>query len=212
MVKITDALKAKSDQINALDLVGGDLLGTIIRVEYFHERDQKVDVYLDNNPLPWRPSKGMLRVMSYYWTDEIDCWVGKRVNLYFEKTVLWAGKPDGGIRIKGLSDIPASEEVRVKEARNKSVVYRIEKLQNVPISEKKKVTLKDEIAEKAEIYAKWCKDVQSVDKLNEAVARWNDWLTMAQKEYPEMHDIVQSSISDARTRLNDNNEQELIEC
>jgi hypothetical protein len=128
MVRITEALKAKSDQINAADLSGCELFGTIIRAEYHHGREQSVEVFFDSNPLPWRPSKGMCRVMSDYWTDELDCWIGKDVRLYKDKRVRWAGKEDGGIRINGLSDIPLTEEVRVKEGRNFWLVYKIAKL------------------------------------------------------------------------------------
>jgi len=128
MVKISDALKAKSDQLNALDLVGSPLTIVIERVDYHHGKEQPVEIFYHGSKLPWRAAKCMLRLLSSYWSDETENWVGKTVELYFEQNVMWAGKADGGIRVSGLSDIEKTEQVRVKEGRNKHNIYNIKKL------------------------------------------------------------------------------------
>lgn len=130
MVKISDALKAKSDQLNALDLIGGAIVISIVSVKYNHGGEQPVEIFYKESNLPWKPAKSVLRTISSYWTDETDDWINKNVEIYFEPTVLWAGKADGGVRISGLSDIPAAEDIRVKEGRNRSIIYKIKKLPN----------------------------------------------------------------------------------
>lgn len=108
MSDVTQALQAKSDQLNAVDIMGGDLVIRIREVKVQQTQDQPVWVYFDgDNDRPWKPSKGMLRILAGAWGTESAQWVGKHAQLYFEPSVTWAGKEVGGIRIRALSDIDA---------------------------------------------------------------------------------------------------------
>lgn len=101
------ALEAKSDQLNAVDIMGAEPVIRIRDVKVA-KGDQPVSVYFDgDNNRPWKPSKGMLRILAGAWGRESKQWAGRYVQLYFEPTVMYAGKEVGGIRIKALSDIDA---------------------------------------------------------------------------------------------------------
>jgi len=106
MTDVGFALEAKSDQLNAVDIVGTE---PVIRVRNVDVRksDQPVSIYFDgDNGRPWKPSKGMLRILAGAWGRDSSEWVGKHVRLYFEPSVKYAGEEVGGIRVKALSDIP----------------------------------------------------------------------------------------------------------
>ena len=130
MVRISESLKAKSDQLNALDLIGGAIIISIVSVIYKHGEEQPVEIFYKESKLPWKPAKSVRRTISSYWSDETDNWINKNIEIYFEPTVIWAGKADGGVRISGMSDIPATEEVRVKEGRGRTILYKIKKIPN----------------------------------------------------------------------------------
>lgn len=105
MTDVSFALEAKSDQLNSVDIMGAE---PVIRIREVKVRqgDQPVSVYFDgDNNRPWKPSKGMLRVLAGAWGRDSSAWVGKYAQLYFEHTVKYAGKEVGGIRIRALSDI-----------------------------------------------------------------------------------------------------------
>lgn len=105
---IAFALEAKSDQLNALDIVGAD---RVIRVREVRVQkgEQPVSVFFDgDHGRPWNPSKGMLRILAGAWGTDSKQWVGKHAQIYFEPTVMYAGKEVGGIRVRALSDIPAA--------------------------------------------------------------------------------------------------------
>lgn len=105
MTDVSFALEAKSDQLNSVDIMGAE---PVIRIREVKVRqgDQPVSVYFDgDNNRPWKPSKGMLRVLAGAWGRDSSAWVGKYAQLYFEPTVKYAGKEVGGIRIRSLSDI-----------------------------------------------------------------------------------------------------------
>ena len=106
MTDVGFALEAKSDQLNAVDIMGAE---PVIRIRDVQVKkgDQPVSVYFDgDHNRPWKPSKGMLRILAGAWGKDSSQWVGKFAKLYFEPTVMYAGKEVGGIRIRALSDIP----------------------------------------------------------------------------------------------------------
>jgi len=105
MTDVGFALEAKSDQLNAVDIMGVE---PVIRIREVKVRqgDQPVSVYFDgDHGRPWKPSKGMLRILAGAWGRDSSAWVGKYAQVYFEPSVKYAGKEVGGIRIRALSDI-----------------------------------------------------------------------------------------------------------
>lgn len=105
MADVSFALEAKSDQLNAVDIMGVEPVIRVREVKV-QKGDQPVWVYFDgDHNRPWKPSKGMLRILAGAWGRDSDGWVGKQAQLYFDPSVKWAGKEVGGIRIRALSDI-----------------------------------------------------------------------------------------------------------
>lgn len=119
MADVTHALEAKSDQLNAVDLMASHRVIRIRQVDV-KKGDQPVSVFFDgDNNKPWKPCKGMLRILARAWGGESENWIGKHAELYFDPDVLWAGKPVGGIRIRALSNIDHGG-LKVAMAINKS--------------------------------------------------------------------------------------------
>jgi hypothetical protein len=105
MADVSETLEAKSDQLNAVDIMGCEPVIRIRSVSVI-KGDQPVAVYFDgDNDRPWKPSKGMRRILAGAWGRESENWVGKYAKLYYEPSVKYAGKEVGGIRIRSLSDI-----------------------------------------------------------------------------------------------------------
>lgn len=126
MTDITFALEAKSNQLNAVDIMGCNRIVKIRDVKVT-QSDQPVAVYFDgDNNRPWMPSKGMRRILAGAWGKESQEWIGKHAELYFEPSVMWAGKPVGGIRIKALTDIPAKGlELTLAISKQKREIYTV---------------------------------------------------------------------------------------
>ena len=104
---ISNALIAKSDQLNAVDLAGGPRTVTITEV-HKGPPDQPANVITDvfGPTRPFRPSKTVLRILAAAWGNETEAWVGKSMTLFRDTTVTWAGEEVGGIRIAAMSHIP----------------------------------------------------------------------------------------------------------
>ena len=105
MADVSHTILAKSDQLNFMDFGSRKMIVKITEVKVGNG-DQPVAIfYPEHNGKPWKPSKGMIRLLCEAWGEESDNWIGKSVELYGEATVKWAGKEEGGIRISALSDI-----------------------------------------------------------------------------------------------------------
>jgi len=103
--QLQKAIEPKSNQLNADDLISGPKTILIAAVSV-KEGEQPVSInYQGDNGKPYKPSKGMIRLISEAWGDESDNWIGKSIKLHGDSSVKWAGQEIGGIRINGFSDI-----------------------------------------------------------------------------------------------------------
>lgn len=107
MADISLAIQAKSDQLNAVDILGVEPVITIRDVKVFPTAArQKIWVYFNgDNNRPWKPSTGMGRILGAGWGYESDLWIGRSVKLFVEPSVIYAGEEVGGIRIRAMSHI-----------------------------------------------------------------------------------------------------------
>jgi hypothetical protein len=133
MPNVSHTIIAKSDQLNFDDIRSGEKIIEITTV-LVTATDQPVSIfYKDDNNKPYKPCKGMLRLICEAWGEESENWHGKAMKLYGEDSVRWAGQEIGGIRIKALSDIdPRGMSSYVAVSRGKRRKVTIEFLKVVP--------------------------------------------------------------------------------
>lgn len=138
MVSIKSFAEAKSDQINATDILGIEKHIKIREVRFFPEKiEQPLEIfYHGENVKCWRVSKGMARVLIKFWGDETDNWINREVILFCDETVTFGKEKTGGIRIKALSNIDNATAIRVPYARMRYKDYLIEKIESKTIPEK----------------------------------------------------------------------------
>jgi hypothetical protein len=119
-----NTLAAKSDQLNALDL-GGDRVIRIRDARLSDSKEQPLWIYFDGDDgRPWKPSLGMRRIIAECWGTKKNDLIGKYIKIFCDPAAKWSGKEVGGIRIKAMSDIPASGHKTLhREARAKTVPY-----------------------------------------------------------------------------------------
>jgi hypothetical protein len=116
---ISQALVAKSDQINASDLTGSPIVATIKDVR---KGDAAKPVIIDLEGMdgrPWKPSKGMLRVIAHAWGTESDKWIGRLVKLANNPEVIYAGEKVGGVEVVAMSHISAAFTIPVRISQKK---------------------------------------------------------------------------------------------
>lgn len=116
---ISAALVAKSDCLNASDLTGSPIVATIAAVR---KGDASKPVIVDLEGMdgrPWKPSKGMLRVVAHAWGTESDKWIGRLVKLANNPEVIYAGEKVGGVEVIAMSNISAAFTIPVRISQKK---------------------------------------------------------------------------------------------
>ena len=129
---ITETLTPKSDQQNYEDYLTGPKTVTISGVTR-GSADQPVVVQLEEFPgRPFKPSKGMRRVLAKAWGPKASAWVGRRLTLFGDPTALWAGKPTGGVRISHMSHINKAFTMPLAISKGKRVPFTVQPLPDAP--------------------------------------------------------------------------------
>jgi len=127
MTDIGDTIAPKSNQMNADDLVAGPLTLTITEVRVHDTGDQPVHVFFAEWPTgrPWKPSLGMRRWLIAVWGAKSVEYVGKRITLYRDDSVTWAGEAIGGIRIGAMSGIDSPRKLPLTLSSKQKVLITI---------------------------------------------------------------------------------------
>lgn len=123
-MNLTDSIAARSDQINADDLVSSPVTYTVREVVP-GKAEQPFDFVLVETDRAYRPSKTMRRVIVAAWGPEAATYAGKRLTLYREPSIEFAGKKVGGIRISALSDIDKPIEMMLQVTRGKRETFTV---------------------------------------------------------------------------------------
>lgn len=124
---ISGTLAPKSDQLDAVDLLGGPRTFTITAVTK-GSTEQPVQVHLAEFDRVWRPGKSMRRVLAAAWGTDGKAWVGRMVTLYCDPSVQFGGEAVGGSRISHLSHIDGPLQVPLLVKRGKSAVVTVQPL------------------------------------------------------------------------------------
>ena len=124
---ISDTLAPKSDQLDAVDLLGGPMTFTITEVTKGNA-EQPVNIHLAEFPRVWRPGKSMRRVLASCWGTDASAWVGRRVTLYCDESVTFGNDVVGGTRISHLSHIDKRKSVPLLIKRGKSATFTVDPL------------------------------------------------------------------------------------
>lgn len=106
VTNLRDTILAKSDQLNADDIVGGSITITVSAVKRGDSNEQPVVIhYNGDNGRPYKPCKTMRRVLIAGWGENGAAWIGRSMTLYNEPSVKFGGVAVGGIRISHMTDI-----------------------------------------------------------------------------------------------------------
>lgn len=132
---ISETLAPASDQLDAIELVSGPRIFTIESVTK-GSIEQPVNVHFVDFPRPWRPSKGMRRVLAGCWGADASQWPGRRCELFFDPTVTFGKEKPGGTRISRLSHIDETKKIPLLVSRGKSAIFTVEPLPELTPAER----------------------------------------------------------------------------
>jgi hypothetical protein len=125
---MTTTTAAKSNQINADDLIGKSITVTVTGVQGV-AGDQPVKVELAEAK-PFFPCKSMRRLMVAVWGANAKDYVGHQMTLYRDPSVTYGGMAVGGIRISHVSHIDKEKAVVLRKNKQQSMQFTVKPLVN----------------------------------------------------------------------------------
>lgn len=126
VIDINKAMQAKSDQLNAEDLLAGP---RTIRVRTVSEREGRILIGFDGDQgRPWVLSKTAVRVLGACWGTDAAKWIGLHATLYCDPEVVYGGVKVGGIRVSHVEGISAPRSLMLTVTRGKKKEHVIQPL------------------------------------------------------------------------------------
>lgn len=126
------ALAPKSDQINASDLIAGDMTVTLSAVKVTPGTEQPVSIRLEGMDKVWRPCKTTGRILMAAWGPDTSVYAGRSVQLYLDPEVKWGGMKVGGIRIRAMSHIDSELRLALAESKQNRKIITVRPMAGAP--------------------------------------------------------------------------------
>lgn len=132
---MTQSIEPRSDQWNADDLIAGPVTVTISEV-IEGKAEHPFDFKLVETPgRAYRPSKTCRRIIVAAWGADTKAYAGRRLTLYREPSIVFAGQRVGGIRVSAMSDIDGPVTVQSQTTRGKRETFVVQPLAALPTTE-----------------------------------------------------------------------------
>lgn len=123
------ATLAKSDQINADDLIGSPITITVQRAVRYDRKEQPVEIHTVETPgRCYRPCKTMVRALVAAWGHDGDAWAGRRMTLARDPRVRFGADEVGGIRVSHVSGLHGPMRLSLAVSKGKKGAVTIEPL------------------------------------------------------------------------------------
>lgn len=131
------ALAPRSDQINASDLIAGDMTVTIEAVRVTPGAEQPVSIRIKGTDKVWRPCKTTGRILMAAWGPDTSVYAGRSAQLYLDPEVKWGGMKVGGIRIRALSHISSEMKLALAESKQNRKIFTVRPLAGAPLEQRR---------------------------------------------------------------------------
>lgn len=129
MVDVSTMIAAKSDQLNADDLMTGPITITVTGVKGTGDKEQPLSIsYENDNGKPYKPGKSMRRVLVQLWGKEGAAYVGRSMTLYRDGEVTFGKLKVGGIRISHMTDIGVDQILALAVTKGAKRAYQVKPL------------------------------------------------------------------------------------
>ena len=129
---ISNTIEPDSSQLNADDLIGGDIVVTVREVSK-GTAEQPVNIHLIEYPeRAYRPSKSMRRVIVAAWGPDASQYAGRSLQLFRNPDIKFGRDTVGGIEISAMSHLDKPLEVPLTVSRGKRRKFVVQPLQQQP--------------------------------------------------------------------------------
>lgn len=189
MNDMSATIVAKSDQINAVDLIGAERTFTIRDVRIKEGDDQPVSIFFEGESKAFRPCKGVRRLLVHVWGLDASKYVGHSLTLFNDPKVTWAGKEEGGIRVSRMTGLAKKITFVMRISRAATRPYEIE-----PLAIEAPAAATPDHARVAENTLGHIARAPDLEKLNQFIAGRMPKLLAMQTEAPDLWQAIDDAL------------------
>jgi len=166
IVDMSQFVEAKSDQLNADDLIGSPRTITVRKVTG-NDGEQPVSIFYEGDDnKPFKPCKTIRRVLLAVWGRNAADYVGRSMTIYRDDSVTFGGLNTGGIRISHMSNIDKKTVVVVMKTKGKKAGIEI-----LPLATSQRAPAKQTAEEWAAEHIAAVQDCTEIDALESIIVR-----------------------------------------
>lgn len=203
MTDVSHTLIARSDQLNAVDLIGTEKLLTITSVDVKQSGEQPVVIHYEGeNKRPWKPALTARRILAALWGSDSSKWIGHTVAVHCDPTVVYAGEEVGGIRPHAATGIDSERVIKLKERRGpKPKTFTIQPLR-METTQAKPTRIEFSMETYTRAIEKIISESETHDELQTRFDRMSDWRKQAaqtdREKATELRERVNARLSELR--------------
>ena len=198
MNDMTMTIIAKSDQINAADLIGNPRTVTVREVRIKAGDDQPVTIMIEGDKKAFRPCMGVRRLFVRVWGPDASKYIGQSLTLFRDPSVTWAGKEEGGIRVSHMTGINSKIVEFMRISRTATKPYEILPL----IAEVRDLPKQRQTAEQwASDHRAQVDDAATLEALAEVMARGAKPMAKLEAEKPDIWGEVNAAYAARRAAI-----------
>jgi len=133
MQDLSSTIIAKSDQLNAVDLMAGDKIIKITKITQSASAEQPISIeYEGGEGRPYKPSLTMRRLLISCMGKDGDKYIGNSLQLYRNPEITWGKEQCGGIEFSHCTGIDGDISVVLQTGRNKRKRFTVKVLNVEP--------------------------------------------------------------------------------
>ena len=131
ILDLSGTIKAKSDQLNADDLVAGPITVQVEGVNLTKDPKQPIHIfYYGCENKPFKPCLTVRRILIALWGVDGNQWANKWMNLYVDASVSFGNQKNiGGIRVDAVSHISSTATISLTVRRGMKQHFTIKPIQ-----------------------------------------------------------------------------------
>lgn len=198
MNDMSSTIVAKSDQINAADLIGISRTITIKEVRIKAGEDQPVTIMIEGDKKAFRPCKGVRRLLVRVWGPDASKYIGHSMTIYCDPTVTWAGKEEGGIRVSHMTGL---DEKIVEFMRTSRAATKPYEIMPLDMTQRANPNAKQTAEQWAAEHIGAVQVAASLDSLANVMAKGEKAMARLETTKPELHAEVNAAYAAARLAL-----------
>lgn len=186
-------IAARSDQMNADDLLDGPRTITITKVTASPDSaEQPVSIHYDGDGgKPFKPCKTVRRIMVGVWGRDTSAYIGRQMTLYRDPTVAFGGMQVGGLRVSHMSDIGEKKTVALQVTRGRKAPYTV-----LPLAkDSPPPTSEDPASRWANAYIAKLAELSSVEAVQSFADEKAAKLAELEKARPDLHRTVTAALT-----------------